>query len=101
MAFVRFPVQDVTWSNPPAIFASSNAAERGYCRDCGTPLTYRGVDGPNVSLTLNSLDNPAAVQPSISFVVERRAPWLYDLDLMPTEDGDLTSSSSFVSYQAP
>lgn len=86
MAFVRFPATQVHWSRPPATFASSSAVERGFCRDCGTPLSYRQVDGPNVSLTIGSLDDPNLVAPEMSFSIETRTPWCLRLgDLPPAE----------------
>ena len=88
MAFVRFPAANVVWSSPPATFASSNAVERGFCRDCGTPLTYRNIHGPNVSLTLNSLDEPDAVAPEFSFSTEQKASWLNNLDGLETLETD-------------
>ena len=33
----------VTWEATPARFASSDIAERGFCRDCGTPLFYAPI----------------------------------------------------------
>lgn len=83
MAFVRFPAEQVHWSSPPATFASSSAVERGFCRDCGTPLSYRQVDGPNVSLTIGSLDDPGLVTPEMSFSVETRAAWCLHLGELP------------------
>lgn len=100
MAFVRFPVEKVTWSKPPAVFASLNMVERGFCRDCGTPLTYRQTDGPNISLTLNSLDDPDAVRPEVGTATERKARRLQDLDSLPREEWNLTNSPGFVSHQA-
>lgn len=100
MAFVRFPAERVAWSKPPAVFASSNMVERGFCKDCGTPLTYRQADSPNISLTLNSLDDPDAVRPEVGIATERRARWLRDLDSLPKEEWDLTNSPGFVSHQA-
>ena len=100
MIFVRFPIQKVTWSTQPEAFASSNVVERGFCKDCGTPLTYRQIDGPNVSLTLNSLDDPDAVRPpEVSLVTERKAEWLSRLDRLPTDGWDLTATPDFVSHQ--
>lgn len=90
MAFVRFPVKNVVWSSPPATFASSTAVERGFCRDCGTPLTYRNVQGANISLTLNSLDDPSSVAPEFSFSTDQKAPWLNNLDGLATVEMDLT-----------
>lgn len=82
MAFVRFPAERVTWSAPPATFASSEAVERGYCPACGTPLTYRDTRGPNVSLTIYSLDDPGAVEPEVCFAPEGKSAWLAALDAL-------------------
>ena len=59
-----------------ATFSSSDIAERGFCAECGTPLTYRGLKGDRVSVTLGSLDDPSAVEPRIQLGVESRVGWL-------------------------
>jgi hypothetical protein len=100
MAFVRFPADQVSWSNPPALFASSNLVERGFCRDCGTPLTYQQIGGPNISLTLNSLDDPSAVTPEFCFTSEARPDWLGRLDELRPLTMDFTDDPGFVSCQA-
>ncbi len=43
----------------PAFFASSNLAKRGFCRDCGTPLTF-AYDTPEarIYVTIGSMDDP-------------------------------------------
>ena len=41
-----------------SIFKSSNMVERGFCRDCGTPLTYSLVSAGHISVAINSLDDP-------------------------------------------
>ena len=38
-----------------AVFKSSDQAERGFCRDCGTPLTFRYVERPRISVSLGSV----------------------------------------------
>ena len=48
----------------PAVFKSSELAERGFCRDCGTPLSFRYVDKDRISVSLGSLDDPARVPPA-------------------------------------
>ena len=101
MAFVRFPARNVSWSSPPATFASSNVVERGFCRACGTPLTYRNIRGPNISLTLNSLDEPAAITPEFSFTTDRKPPWLNGLDELQPLDMDLAAHADFVDHQRP
>jgi hypothetical protein len=57
-------------------FASSDIAERGFCAECGTPLTYRGLGSERISVTLGSLDDPDAVEPAVQLGVESRLRWL-------------------------
>jgi hypothetical protein len=73
------------------IFRSSDVVERGFCRDCGTPLTFQYVGRPKISVSLGSLDNPAAVKPVEADGVEGRMPWFSELDELPgctTEESD-------------
>ncbi len=83
MAFVRFRAAQVRWSGLPATFVSSAAVERGFCRDCGTPLSYRQVDGANISLTIGSLDNPGLVAPEMGFWAGMRPGWCLWLGSLP------------------
>ena len=99
MAFVRFPANHVAWTNPPDTFFSSGEVQRGFCRTCGTPLTYRNVQGANISITLNSLDDPGTVKPEGVFFPDHRADWLAALDALPVLDGDASSAPGFVNYQ--
>src|SRR5260370_29347882 len=90
MAFARVKHENLRWTRGrPSIFASSNIAERGFCSACGTPLTYRHVDGRNISLTIGSLDEPEAVRPMVQFGIEGKLSWFGELDELPgkrTED---------------
>jgi hypothetical protein len=67
IAFVRFEVKYILWSTPPAVFASSNRVERGFCAGCRTPIKYREIGGQYISFFLNGLDDPDAVAPEIAF----------------------------------
>jgi hypothetical protein len=99
MAFVRFPAHQVHWSKVPDTFASSNLVERGFCRACGTPLSYREVSGPNISLTINSLDDPESVRPEWRFSPHMQVSWCSSLSSLPSREVDMTDSAGFVSYQ--
>jgi hypothetical protein len=101
MAFVRFSAASVSWSTLPATFASSSKVERGFCPSCGTPLSYRQVDGPYISLALHSLDQPAAVEPSLTFAAEQKATWLDKLGALPNASMDFTSAPGFTNNQHP
>ena len=66
----------------PKRFQSSNRARRGFCADCGTPLTFEPDDGP-AEVAIGAFDNPAAVRPVIQHDLAARLPWLGDLDALP------------------
>ncbi len=73
----------LTWTRgAPAHFQSSNRARRGFCRDCGTPLTFEPDDGP-VELAIGAFDAPARVPPTIQHDLEARLPWLDELEALP------------------
>lgn len=63
-------------ADSPAEFASSTVARRGFCRDCGTPLTFGYNESSWICVTLGSLDDPAAVPPLIEHGIEARLPYL-------------------------
>jgi hypothetical protein len=99
MAFVRFPATQVQWSAPADVFASSNHVERGFCRNCGTPLSYRQIGGPHISLTINSLDDPESVRPQMRFSADTEVSWCGSLSTLPTTEMDFTATPGFINYQ--
>ena len=66
-----------------AIFKSSDLVERGFCRDCGTPLTMRDIDRETIDVSIGSLDDPAQAKPVLQFGVESRLPWFEELAGLP------------------
>ena len=53
------PIADLEWTRgEPGVFKSSEAVERGFCRDCGTPLSFRYVARDRISVSIGSLDEP-------------------------------------------
>ena len=99
MAFVRFLSEDVHWEKPPEVFASSTVAERGFCSTCGTPLSYRRSGSANISLTLNTLDDPGVIRSQSSFLGRQKVPWISELNSLPNKDEDLSIIPGFVSNQ--
>jgi hypothetical protein len=78
--------QDLAWTRGgPAIFRSSEAAERGFCRDCGTPLTFAYVERNRISVSIGSLDEPARVTPETQDGIESRLPAFERLAQLPGE----------------
>jgi hypothetical protein len=81
-----------------SIFKSSDVVERGFCRDCGTPLTFRYLKAGDadslpdeIDVSIGSLDAPQRVRPTIQYGVESKLPWLDELPSLP---GKPTGSST-------
>ncbi|MEZ5776433.1 MAG: GFA family protein [Hyphomicrobiaceae bacterium] len=104
-ALAPVPAADFAWTRgTPGTFDSSSIAARDFCRDCGTPLTYRGLSG-RVNVSAGSLDDPSAVRPDFNLGVESRLAWLADLAHIPdrTTDQDFPPDvlAAIVSHQHP
>jgi hypothetical protein len=71
--FINARVADVTWDTvEPEWYASSRIARRGFCAGCGTPLAFHYPDSTRMDLSVGSLDDPAAIQPTEQTGVEGR-----------------------------
>ena len=83
--FVNVARDEVTWLAEPAYYASSKIARRGFCRTCGSPLSFEYLGSPRLDLSAGSLDDPAQFRPTSHFAIETRiAPWHVD-DGLPGE----------------
>ncbi|MDP3738461.1 MAG: GFA family protein [Hyphomonadaceae bacterium] len=70
--------KNLEWTKgAPALFQSSSLAKRGYCRDCGTPLSF-AYDLPEarVYVTIGSLDDPELAAIEIQYGVESKLSWV-------------------------
>lgn len=89
-ALKQVPRAAVTWTTrEPDRRASSEIAERGFCAECGTPLTYEGRGSDTLDLTVGSFDDAGTLRPVIELGVEsRHAAWrdARDLPQKRTED---------------
>jgi hypothetical protein len=84
MAAAGVPLADFAWTRgEPVWFQSSSLAERGFCARCGTPLAFRYVGRPKMTITIGSLDEPARVPPRDQIGVESRLPWLDEVLRLP------------------
>lgn len=64
-------------------FHSSAIARRGFCRDCGTPLSFDYPDAEDMGVLVGSLDHPEKVPPIIQYGNESRVPWYNHLNELP------------------
>jgi hypothetical protein len=106
MAFARVRKGALSWTRgQPASFRSSSLVERQFCAACGTPLTYNLIEGPNISVTIGSLDDPEAARPVLQYSIEHELSWFSTITTLPgkrTEEfitPDL--AARFVGYQHP
>ena len=77
-------IEHLRWTHgTPSVFKSSNMAERGFCRECGTPLTYKFDGTGNISVTINSLDDPEAAPPTRQYGIEGKVSWVEGIHGLP------------------
>jgi hypothetical protein len=90
MAVASVPRDQFAWTaGTPATWQSSAIAERGFCQQCGTPLSFRYLSRERISITTGSLDEPARARPTSQIGIESRVPWfaaLADLPASATAD---------------
>jgi hypothetical protein len=86
MGFTGGKREHLTWTRgQPSIFQSSNLAQRGFCKDCGTPLTYAFAGTDRISVTINSLDDPEAMPPTKQYGTESKVAWLDKVHDLPSQ----------------
>lgn len=96
---------DFVWTRgAPKKFQSSNAAARGFCADCGTPLTYEALDG--LAIAIGAFDDPSTIAPKIQWGIEAGLPYVHSLSELPRKGTleDPTAApflKTLVSYQHP
>lgn len=88
----------------PKKYQSSNFVQRGFCGDCGTPLSYEAPDG--VALAIGAFDEPYRIVPVIQFGTEAKLAYADDVPGLPQREtlDDLTAApflAKLVSYQHP
>ncbi|KAJ54426.1 aldehyde-activating protein [Actibacterium mucosum KCTC 23349] len=70
----------------PARFDSSNRNWRGFCGNCGTPLTYAYEGG--VELSIGSLDTPEMAAPAVQVNTESKCSFFDNLPALPVKTDD-------------
>ncbi len=84
MGFAGGKREHLIWTRVAlSVFRSLNLAERGFCKDCGTPLTYAFDGTGRISVTINSLDDPEAMPPTKQYGVESKVAWLEGIHALP------------------
>lgn len=91
MALVGVPLDDFAWTRgEPAAFKSSDLVERGFCRDCGTPLFFKHDHNKHISIAIGTFDQPQDIPLAYQLGMEGRQPQVGQLadlvDYGATED---------------
>lgn len=95
----------LTWTRAePKRFQSSSHVRRGFCPECGTPLTYEAPDGQ--AITIAAFDHPEEIAPVVQWGLEGKLPYTDGIAALPgytsEEDADAVEFlRDLVSYQHP
>ncbi|MEW5684117.1 MAG: GFA family protein [Pseudomonadota bacterium] len=73
-AFVTVDAAKTTWTGERGLFQSSNKIRRGFCRDCGTPLTFES--DKTLDITIFSFDRAAEIEPVIQLEPQSGPAWV-------------------------
>jgi hypothetical protein len=85
-SFADIEHADFAWTRgKPATFQSSSIALRDFCADCGTPLTYRLIDGLRIEVLTGNFDRPDRVIPTRQFGTESRLGWVVGIANLPSQ----------------
>ena len=85
-AFADIDRADFAWTRgAPATFRSSSIAERDFCGACGTPLSFRRIDGPRIEIMTGAFDRPDRVVPTLQVGSESRLGWVVAIANLPSQ----------------
>jgi hypothetical protein len=102
---VSVKVADLTWTRgEPTRFQSSNKVQRGFCKACGTPLTFEW-SADVIDLAIGAFDEPDEILPAVQLGVDRRLPYFEGLAMLPERGVGVADESAdylgVISYQHP
>jgi hypothetical protein len=101
-ALVTTPDEGMEWTRgEPTYFQSSVNIERGFCKDCGTPMAYRHPGG--LELAIGTFDERSDLAPQIQVNYASRNPWVETIFDQPVlQDPDFYArQEAIISFQHP
>lgn len=85
-SFADIEKTDFAWTRgKPAAFRSSSIAERDFCAQCGTPLSFRRIDGARIEIMTGTFDRPDRVIPTRQYGSESRLGWVVGISNLPSQ----------------
>lgn len=83
-ALVSVKTADLVWTRgTPKHFQSSGRISRGFCDNCGTPLTFEWSEAV-VDLAIAAFDEAATIAPVVQMATGSALPWTGRLADLPT-----------------
>ncbi|AXQ27331.1 GFA family protein [Solimonas sp. K1W22B-7] len=85
VAWAMYAQDQVAFSRAqPQAYASSPEAQRGFCPRCGTQISFTASFLPGlIDITIGSLDQPEAMQPTLHYWHSRHLGWAEFADSLP------------------
>ncbi len=88
------------------LFQSSNLSRRGFCQDCGTPLSLENIDDDQIEIATGTLDDPERAPPTLQINHGHACSFTNDIGHLPEPDADTIAkhdawNAKVVSYQKP
>jgi len=85
-SFADIDHADFVWTRgQPAAFHSSSIALRDFCAVCGTPLSFRRVDGASIEIMTGTFDRPDRLVPTRQYGTESRLGWVVGIANLPSQ----------------
>ena len=85
-SFAEIKKSDFAWTRgKPAAFRSSSIAMRDFCADCGTPLSFRRIDGERIEIMTGTFDRPDRLVPTRQYGTESRHGWVVGIANLPSQ----------------
>ena len=105
-SFAEIKKSDFAWTRgKPAAFRSSSIAMRDFCADCGTPLSFRRIDGERIEIMTGTFDRPDRLVPTRQYGTESRHGWVVGIANLPSrttlQNYGSEKLGGIVSYQHP
>lgn len=97
----------LTWTQGERrLFASSNISRRGFCSDCGTPLSLENVDDDQIEIATGTLDDPELAPPTLQINHRYGCSFSDGIGHLPEPDQDTVAdndawNATVISYQKP
>ncbi|WP_193211783.1 GFA family protein [Luteolibacter marinus] len=87
VAWTFFPTGSLEWTKGAPKLLSFAERERGFCPECGTPLSFYDPAIPDeYEVTTCSLDDPSLLPPRDHNWVVDRLPWFETADSLPRHE---------------